>query len=170
VHQTDTIGVRCTRRQCNFQPFCPSAILGIGAINTPHSALWNTRARLPFLYTRATLPNTSKHHNCHKREITQERATRLCWANSALWEFLRRKCVLPLVLIWARSIDSHWFVNLPRAPCLCGWPYGVSHPDLRTNPDASHMCARIKFHTYGDSVYRNQCTSLLLHIIYIQNN
>jgi hypothetical protein len=30
----------------------------------------------------------------------------------------------------------------------------VSHLNLKTNPDASHMCDRIKFHTYGDLVYR----------------
>jgi hypothetical protein len=33
----------------------------------------------------------------------------------------------------------------------------LSHPDLRTNPYASHMCVRIKFHTYDDLVYRNKC-------------
>jgi hypothetical protein len=33
--------------------------------------------------------------------------------------------------------------------------WSASHPDLRTNPDVSHMCARIKFHTYDDLVYRN---------------
>jgi hypothetical protein len=36
----------------------------------------------------------------------------------------------------------------------------VSHPDLMTNPDTSHMCARIKLHTYDDSVYRNKCHKL----------
>jgi hypothetical protein len=36
----------------------------------------------------------------------------------------------------------------------------MSHPDLRTNPDASHMCAKIKFHTYNDSVYRDKCHNL----------
>jgi hypothetical protein len=33
----------------------------------------------------------------------------------------------------------------------------LSHPDLRINPDASQMCVKIKFHTYDDSVYGNQC-------------
>jgi hypothetical protein len=39
------------------------------------------------------------------------------------------------------------------------WMYtlGLSHPDLRTNPDASQICGRIKSHTYDDSDYRNQC-------------
>jgi hypothetical protein len=32
----------------------------------------------------------------------------------------------------------------------------MSHPDLRTNLDASQMCARIKSHTYDDSWYINQ--------------
>jgi hypothetical protein len=32
----------------------------------------------------------------------------------------------------------------------------LSHLDLRTNPDTSHMRAGIKFHTYGDSVYKKQ--------------
>jgi hypothetical protein len=36
----------------------------------------------------------------------------------------------------------------------------LSHPDLRTNLDASYMCDRIKFHTYDDSVYSNQCHNL----------
>jgi hypothetical protein len=38
--------------------------------------------------------------------------------------------------------------------------YLMSHLNLRKNPDASHMCARIKFHTYDDSVYRNQYRKL----------
>jgi hypothetical protein len=33
----------------------------------------------------------------------------------------------------------------------------ISHSDLKTNPDASHMCAKIKSHTYNDSLYRKQC-------------
>jgi hypothetical protein len=33
----------------------------------------------------------------------------------------------------------------------------MSHPELRTNPDASHICAKIKFHTYDDSLYKKQC-------------
>jgi hypothetical protein len=33
----------------------------------------------------------------------------------------------------------------------------VSHPDLRINSDASHVCARIKFHTCDDLMYKNQC-------------
>jgi hypothetical protein len=40
-------------------------------------------------------------------------------------------------------------------PCII-----LSHPDLRTNPNASLMYARIKFHTYDDSVYRNQYYNL----------
>jgi hypothetical protein len=46
----------------------------------------------------------------------------------------------------------------------------VTHSDLRTKPDASHMCAKIKFHEYGDSVYIKQCHILLLNTISIQNN
>jgi hypothetical protein len=76
------------------------------------------RVGLSLLNNRETLTNTSEPHKCHKREIKQERATRVCWANSALWEFLRTKYVLPLVIIWAWSIDSHWFVKLARAPYL----------------------------------------------------
>jgi hypothetical protein len=41
----------------------------------------------------------------------------------------------------------------------------LSHLDLRTNSDASQMCARIKSHTYNDSVYRKQC-----HIFITQYN
>jgi hypothetical protein len=36
-------------------------------------------------------------------------------------------------------------------------PTALSHLDLRANPGASQMCARIKSHTYDDSWYRNQC-------------
>jgi hypothetical protein len=46
----------------------------------------------------------------------------------------------------------------------------LSHPYLRTNPDASHMCATIKFHTYGDLVYKKDVTSLLINTIFVQNN
>jgi hypothetical protein len=38
----------------------------------------------------------------------------------------------------------------------------VPNPDLRTNPEASQMCARIKSHTCNDSWYRNQS-----HLYYI---
>jgi hypothetical protein len=33
----------------------------------------------------------------------------------------------------------------------------VSHLDLKANPGANQMCARIKSHTYDDSWYRNEC-------------
>jgi hypothetical protein len=33
----------------------------------------------------------------------------------------------------------------------------LSHLDLRTNPDPSYVCDRIKSHTYDDSVYRKKC-------------
>jgi hypothetical protein len=37
----------------------------------------------------------------------------------------------------------------------------LSHPNLRANPNAEHMCARIKFHTCVDSVYtKTQCKSV----------
>jgi hypothetical protein len=32
----------------------------------------------------------------------------------------------------------------------------LSHPDLRANPGANQMCARIKSHTYDDSWYINE--------------
>jgi hypothetical protein len=35
--------------------------------------------------------------------------------------------------------------------CISGF---LSHPGLRTNPDTSHMCARIKSHTYDDSAQK----------------
>jgi hypothetical protein len=38
-----------------------------------------------------------------------------------------------------------------------GMSLGFSHPDLRANPCANQMCARIKSHTYDDSWYRNEC-------------
>jgi hypothetical protein len=33
----------------------------------------------------------------------------------------------------------------------------LSHPNVRTNSGASQLCARIKSHTYDDSLYKNQC-------------
>jgi hypothetical protein len=36
----------------------------------------------------------------------------------------------------------------------------MSHPDLKTNPDVSYICAKIKFYTYNDSVYRDKCHNL----------
>jgi hypothetical protein len=43
--------------------------------------------------------------------------------------------------------------------------------DLRTNPNASYMCAKIKFHTYDDSVYRNKCHKLYyISIMSLKNN
>jgi hypothetical protein len=38
--------------------------------------------------------------------------------------------------------------------------YQMSHLDIRINLDESHMCARIKFHIYDDSVYINKCHKL----------
>jgi hypothetical protein len=38
----------------------------------------------------------------------------------------------------------------------------VSYPDFRTNPDASHMCTRIKLHTYEDSVYKTYVTNFII--------
>jgi hypothetical protein len=48
---------------------------------------------------------------------------------------------------------------------MCYMAGGIQVPchtriQLRTNTDVSHMCARIKFHTYNDSVDRNQCHNL----------
>jgi hypothetical protein len=45
-------------------------------------------------------------------------------------------------------------VNIPLIPLM-------SHPDLMANPDASHMCARNKIHTYNDSVYRDECHNFI---------
>jgi hypothetical protein len=36
----------------------------------------------------------------------------------------------------------------------------ISHPNLRINPDPHHMCTRIKFHTYDDSMCSSQCHKL----------
>jgi hypothetical protein len=40
----------------------------------------------------------------------------------------------------------------------------MSHPNLRITPTISHMCDRIKFHTYDDSVYRKQCHIFIIYI------
>lgn len=47
------------------------------------------------------------------------------------------------------------------------WIVGVrlSHPDLRTNSNASHKSDRIKSHTYDESVYRNQCHIFIYMIL-----
>jgi hypothetical protein len=34
---------------------------------------------------------------------------------------------------------------------------GMSRPNLRENPGTNQMIARIKYHTYDDSWYRNEC-------------
>jgi hypothetical protein len=43
-------------------------------------------------------------------------------------------------------------VNIPLIPLM-------SHPDLRANPSASHMYARIRS-THNDSVYSDECHNL----------
>jgi hypothetical protein len=106
-----------------------TAIWVVGAIKgTPTSPLteihWSisyTRFGYSLLSTRATLIYTSKPHKCHKRQIKQERATRV------------RLVIVPCENHWekvcATSCDhlsvEFWLpfiVNLARAPYLCGWP------------------------------------------------
>jgi hypothetical protein len=52
-----------------------------------------------------------------------------------------------------RSSHVVWTVRAPDSPRM-------SHPNLRANSDASHMCARNKIHTYNKSVYRYECHKL----------
>ena len=54
-------------------------------------------------------------------------------------------------------------VKLHRLPNSIVSHRDMSHPDLVANPDASEMCVRIKSHTYDDSVYRKNVTTLLLN-------
>jgi hypothetical protein len=88
-----------------------------------HWSISYTRVGYSLLYTRTTLLYTSKPHKCHKREIKQERATRV------------RLVIVPCENHWekvcATSCDhlimEFWLpfiVKLARAPYLCGWPCG----------------------------------------------
>ena len=55
------------------------------------------------------------------------------------------------------------FVRTPRVlnksvlTYICKPVWKLSHPDLRANPGVNQMCARMKSHTYDDSVYRDEC-------------
>jgi hypothetical protein len=88
-----------------------------------HWTISYTRVGYSLLSTRATLLYSSKPHKCHKREIKQERATRV------------RLVIVPCENYWekvcATSCDhlrvEFWLpfiVKLARAPYLCGWPCG----------------------------------------------
>ena len=54
-------------------------------------------------------------------------------------------------------------VNISLIPLL-------SHSELRTIPDASQICARIKYHTYDNSGNIKQCHIFITYTISIQNN
>jgi hypothetical protein len=88
-----------------------------------HWSIPYTRVGYSLLSTRETLLYTSKPHKCHKREIKQERATRV------------RLVIVPYENHWekvcATSCDNlsvefwlSFIIKLARAPYLCGWPCG----------------------------------------------
>jgi hypothetical protein len=75
-HQTITVQGPMHPESMRFSHFTPMAILGIrGYKYTPILHFEDTRAGLSLLYSRATLPNTSKPHKCHKREDQAREAT-----------------------------------------------------------------------------------------------
>jgi hypothetical protein len=57
-----------------------------------HWSISYTRVGYSLLSTRATLLYTSKPHKCHKREIKQERATRVCLAIVPYENHLEKVC------------------------------------------------------------------------------
>jgi hypothetical protein len=64
----------------------------------------------------------------------------------------------PLCMCTPHPLGSAFCPNLGDPALALGVDKkSLSHPDLRANPGASQMCARIKSHTYDDSCYRNQC-------------
>jgi hypothetical protein len=65
-------------------------------------------------YTHQSLTSTIKGRSSKK-------ALLVCVWQKCLVIIIERKYVLPLVIILAWSIDSHWFLKLARAPYLCGW-------------------------------------------------
>jgi hypothetical protein len=88
-----------------------------------HWSISYTSVGYSLLSTRATILYTLKPQKCHKREIKQERATRV------------RLVIVPCENHWekvcATSYDhlsvEFWLpfiVKLARAPYLCGWPCG----------------------------------------------
>jgi hypothetical protein len=88
-----------------------------------HWSISYTRVGYSLLSTRATLLYTSKPHKCHKREIKQERATRVRLVIVPCENYWEKVCAISCdhlsVEFWLPFI-----VNLARAPYLCGWPCG----------------------------------------------
>jgi hypothetical protein len=80
-----------------------------------------TRVGYSLLSTITTLLYTSKPHKCHKREIKQERATRVCLATMPSENHWEKVCTTSCdhlsVEFWLSFI-----IKLARAPYLCGWP------------------------------------------------
>jgi hypothetical protein len=86
-----------------------------------------------------------------------------CWATK-FGMLLRTPCDLrDLWTAWKRTHDRNGWWGRGGAGLVRmepWWEQGMSHSDLKTNPNTSYMCFGIKFHTYYDSVYRNQCYKL----------
>jgi hypothetical protein len=68
----------------------------------------------------------------------------------------------PLVHDGRHTTNKVDVVSKDSRPTLYNYNGSLSHPDLRANPSASKMSARIKFHTYDDSWYRNQCRIFII--------
>jgi hypothetical protein len=86
-----------------------------------HWSISYTRVRYSLLSTRETLLYTSKLHKCHKREIKQERATRVCLVIVPCENHWEKVCATSYghlsIEFWLPFI-----VKLARAPYLYGWP------------------------------------------------
>jgi hypothetical protein len=88
-----------------------------------HWSISYTRVGYSLLSTRATLLYTSKPHKCHKREIKQERATRMRLVIVLCENYWEKVCATSFHHL---SVDFWlpFIVKLARAPYLCGWPCG----------------------------------------------
>jgi hypothetical protein len=75
---------------------------------------------------------------------------------------------------WGSLICCLWYpFNGLASPVYMSFPLPrcLSHSNLGgANPGATHMCARIKSHTYDDSWYITNVTSLLYNRSSVQNN
>jgi hypothetical protein len=123
-----------------------------------HWSISYTGLGYPLLSTRTTLLYTSKPHKCHKREIKQERATRVystivpCKNH---WEKVRATSCDHLSLeFWLPFI-----VKQARAHYICGWPCRDSRLLLTKKKEHSPVLVTVgerkrveKYSTFVDSL------------------
>jgi hypothetical protein len=86
-----------------------------------HWSISYTRVGYSLLSTRATFLYTSKPHKCHKREIKQERATRVRLVIVPCENHWEKVCVTSCDHL-SMEFWLPFIVKIARAPYLCGWP------------------------------------------------